>query len=268
MSDKLSYKTFEERFIYYSGKYCIDFTNSTIQNFYIFTEYLLEENAKYNLTSITEPDGIIVKHYIDSIAVLKHFDIPENSSIIDIGAGAGFPSVPIHIMRDDLHITYLDSSAKKINFIKSALDKLDKASDAGKNIFIKGRAEEAGKDAIFREQYDFTVSRAVARLNILCELAVPLIKPGGYFIAYKSKNAGEEIEEAKSVFKLLNLEIAEVAEFDISLKIDGEDNINNINSINNINNVENKRTLIKIKKLNKTPSKYPRNFSNITKNPL
>jgi len=224
----------------YFDKYNIKYDEKIIKNFHDFTQYLLSENAKYNLTSITDIDEIIVKHYIDSIMVLKYFDIPENANIIDIGSGAGFPGMPLAIMRPDLNITFLDSSNKKIKFI-------EKFVGAGIHNLYCGRAEYFGNNENIRESYDYAVSRAVARLNILCELATPFINPGGYFIAYKSKAAYEEIIEAENALKILDLEIEKIIEFDL----EGD-----------------KRVLIKIKKLKKTSPKYPRNFANITKNPL
>jgi len=279
----IDYKTFKEKFIYYFkqnvGRGDLDappypipaLDEKIINDFYMFTDYLLCENKKYNLTSITDIDDIIVKHYIDSIMILKYFDIHENLKIIDIGTGAGFPALPLSIMRKDLKITFLDSSNKKINFIKNA-----PYDNKNNFIFYCGRAEDFGRDIKIRETYDFAVSRAVAKLNILCELAAAFINPGGFFIAYKSKNADEEITEAKNALKILDLEIEETAEFNLicnppSLRDtpfqmgafagdgvpDVPDNIN-----------ENKRVLIKIKKLKNTSSKYPRKFSDITKNPL
>jgi 16S rRNA (guanine527-N7)-methyltransferase len=247
---KIKPEDFREKFIYYFEKYNIGFncSENMIGEFYRFTEYLLAENAKYNITSITDIDEVIVKHYIDSVIVLKYSGIPENAKIIDIGSGAGFPGVPLAIMRPDLNITFLDSSNKKIGFIRNARGESGEAAGGIYN-FIAGRAEEAGRDVNRRESYDLAVSRAVARLNILCELAAPLIKPGGYFIAYKGRAANEEITEAANALKALDLEIESVIEFDL-------------------NAGHGKRVLIRIKKTKNTSSKYPRNFSNITKNPL
>ena len=239
------YKIFEEKFAYYFKIYDIDFDDRIIKDFYLFTDYLLSENEKYNLTSIKNTDDIIVKHYIDSVMILKYFDIPENSKIIDIGTGAGFPALPIYIMRKDLKITFLDSSSKKINFIRNALANI--SANPNDFIFYCGRAEEFGRDMNIRETYDFAVSRAVARLNVLCELSSAFIRPGGFFTAYKSKTAHEEIDESKNALKMLGLEITDVTEFNLS---------------------ESKRVLVKIKKLKKTSPKYPRNFSDITKTPL
>ncbi|MCL2771846.1 MAG: 16S rRNA (guanine(527)-N(7))-methyltransferase RsmG [Oscillospiraceae bacterium] len=243
----IDFDVFKGKFTYYFTNFGITFDEKILRDFYIFTEYLICENEKYNLTAITDIDDMIQKHYIDSVSVLKYFDLPENSSLIDIGAGAGFPSVPLYIMRNDLSITFLDSSNKKINFIKNVLNKLECKHE---NVFICSRAEDTGKDIEFREKYDFAVSRAVAKLNILCELAVPFIKSGGYFISYKSKNSGEEIKESENAIKVLDLHITETVNFNISQEED------------------NKRILIKIKKLKKTSPKYPRSFSNISKNPL
>ena len=278
---------FKERFTYYFNIYNIAFTEKIILDFYIFTQRLLTENAKYNLTSITGTDDIIVKHYIDSVIALKYFNMPENASVIDIGSGAGFPSVPLRIMRGDLNITFLDGSEKKINFIKSALNKISESDyknykncadySSGENIFYRGRAEDAGKDLKLRGKYGYAVSRAVAKLNVLCELAAPMLKQGGYFIAYKGRNAAEEITEAQNALNLLGLNIEETKEFNIyvSQKINKRNKAKEIKEIkDNGNGVEekeeedNKRTLIKIKKINKTSAEYPRNFSNITKNPL
>jgi len=238
----------------YFDIYDIKYDENIIKNFYDFTKYLLSENKKYNLTSITDINEIIVKHYIDSVMILKYFDIPENANIIDIGTGAGFPGVPLAIMRPDLNITFLDSSNKKIKFI-------EKFAGAGIHNLYCGRAEEYGRDINIRESYDYAVSRAVARLNILCELASPFIKPGGYFIAYKSKAAHEEIIEAENALKILDLKIEKIIEFDLHVGRDDPGAPQNQTE-------NNKRILIKIKKLKKTSPKYPRNFANITKNPL
>lgn len=233
------YKTFENKFLYWFNKNNIKHTDKNIKEFYDLTNYLLIENEKYNLTAIKNIDEIIIKHYIDSIIIFKYFDIPEKSKIIDIGTGAGFPALPLSIIREDLNITLLDSSEKKINFIKKAFH--------DKYIYYCGRAEEFGKDKKIRETYDFAVSRAVAKLNILCEISSPFIKPGGFFISYKSKNANEEISKAENILKILNLQIDKISEFEIE---------------------NNKRYLIYIKKLKNTPEKYPRNYSDIIKNPI
>jgi len=184
-------------------------------------------------------DGVIVKHFIDSAVILNYADLYLGADIIDIGSGAGFPGIPLAICREDLNIACVDSANKKIEFIKSAARLLKLANlDA-----LCGRAE----DLELREQYDFAVSRAVARLNVLCELAAPAIKIGGIFCAYKAKSADEELRECENTFKILGLELAGFSKFTLESE---------------------ERAFILIKKTSATPKEYPRNFSQISKNPL
>lgn len=233
------FKEFEKKFIYYFEKYKLAYNERIINSFYVFAKYLMSENEKYNLTAIRDSDGVIVKHFADSAIILNYLDFTENSNIIDIGTGAGFPSVPIAIFREDLKINCLDSSAKKINFIRNAAALLSL-----KNLdFFCGRAE----DLKVRDYYDFAISRAVARLNILCELAASVLKHGGIFCAYKSKSASDELKECKNTFKILGLELVNLVKFELESE---------------------ERTFIIIKKIRETPEKYPRNFSQIIKNPL
>jgi len=234
------FKEFEQKFIYYFGKYNLEFDERIINRFYLFADFLTRENEKYNLTAIRDLDGIIIKHFVDSAIILNYADLCEN--IIDIGAGAGFPSVPIAICTEykrDLKISCVDSSAKKINFVKNAAELLEL-----KNLdCFCGRAEDLNS----RERYNSAVSRAVARLNILCEFAAPVLKIGGIFCAYKSKSAYEELKECKNAFKILGLELSDYLKFELETE---------------------ERAFIIIKKISETPEKYPRNFSQITKIPL
>lgn len=231
-----AFKEFELKLIHYFEKYKIAFDERIIRKFYMFANYLTSENEKYNLTAIKTLDGIIIKHFVDSAVIFNYADL--RSTVIDIGAGAGFPSVPIAVCRGDLKISCVDSSAKKINFIKNAADILDLKNLA----FFCGRTEELNL-----RDYDFAVSRAVARLNILCELAAPVLKTGGFFCAYKAAGAGAELDECKKAFKILGLELAGFFKFELESE---------------------NRALIIIKKIKETPEKYPRNFSQITRNPL
>jgi len=240
----MDFEIFEKKIIYCFQKYEINCNDAIINNFYIFTKQLLSENEKYNLTSLSEIDEIIIKHYIDSVLILKYFEIPKDAKIIDIGTGAGFPALPLYIMRNDLQITFLDSTNKKINFIKNTAEQI---TGNKKFIYHSGRAEQHGKNPKIRETYDIALMRAVAKLSVLCELAAPYIHPEGFFVAYKGKNAENEIFEAQNAIKILGLKITETAKFDLE---------------------DNKRTLIKIQKLNKTPLLYPRQNSEIIKNPL
>jgi len=198
----------------------------------LFNKYynlLVETNKVMNLTTITDYNEVVVKHFIDSAVAEKHID--KNSSVIDIGSGAGFPLIPLKIIRDDLKITLLDSLNKRVEFLKKVINELDlKNADA-----IHSRAEDAKE--LF-DSFDYTVVRAVGSLPTIIEYAIPFNKVGGKLIAYKA-NAKEEIENSKNALKELKSEIETIEEF----KLAGED----------IN-----RTLIIIKKKEKTPSKYPR----------
>ena len=207
----------------------IELNNIQIKQFKEYYNYLVEENSKYNLTAITNFDDVITKHFIDS--VLPYKNIKENAKVIDIGSGAGFPGVPLKILRPDLDITLLDSLNKRVTFLNSLTNLLNlKKINA-----IHARAEDfAVKN---REKYDYSVSRAVARSATLSEYLLPFVKIGGYALFYKSQEITEELDEAKNAIKILG------------------------GKIENIDNVEvfgNKRSIIYIKKEKNTPQIYPR----------
>ena len=209
-------------------------------NMNIYAEFLVEYNEKVNLTAITEPRDILVKHFIDSVAPLKFLTVPEGASIIDVGTGAGFPSVPIKIFRPDLKLTLLDSLDKRITFLKLLCDKLEIEAD-----FVHGRAEDVSKTSEYREKFDYSCARAVANLSTLSEYCLPFVKVGGSFISLKGPN--EDIYSANGAIKLLGGEIAEVTDYEI----DGDE-----------------RLLVQVKKVSQTPPKYPRNSAQIKKKPL
>lgn len=206
-----------------------------------FGALLTEKNKSVNLTSITDPDGIAVKHFADSISLLKA-DIPQGAKVLDLGCGAGFPGIPLLIMRPDIKLTLLDSTGKKLDFVSEALDALGLEAEV-----LHGRAEELGQNPDYREKYDIVVSRAVARLNTLCELALPLVKPGGTFIPMKGASAAEEAKAAYTAIKTLGGSLEKSIDFTLT---DGS------------------RSLLIIKKLSPTPLKYPRHGSQISKKPL
>lgn len=209
------------------------------------TEHLTAENEKYNLTAITDPIKIILNHYADSAAILKF--IPKGSKIIDIGCGAGFPSLPAAILRDDLNITSIDSIAKRIEFVKSAA-KICGLSNLRAECM---RAEDGGKDTQMRERFDIAVSRAVAELRILSELALPYVKVGGCLIAMKGRNAENEARDAKRSISMLGGELKAVEKAEVR---GGEEPLEH-------------RAVIIYKK-SKTPSAYPRPYAQISKKPL
>ncbi len=209
----------------------------------IFEGLLLEWNKKMNLTAITDSEGIAVKHFYDSLTPLMHVDIPKNSTVIDVGTGAGFPSIPLAIVRSDLSFTLLDSLNKRLVFLREA------ARELGIKVrLIHMRAEDAARDAELREKFDVSISRAVAAMPILCEYCIPFVKKGGMFIAMKGANADIEVAQSENAVRLLGGEL----EREIKLKLlDGSE-----------------RAIEVIRKKNFTPKAYPRHGSKISKKPL
>ena len=208
-----------------------------------FAEMLVETNKSFNLTAITEPDDVTVKHFADSLSVFKFADIPENVSIIDVGTGAGFPGLVLKLTRPDIRMTFLDSTRKKLGFIESVLAKNGLSAD-----IVHMRAEEAAKLPKYREKFDFATARAVAALPVLSEYCLPFVKTGGTFISMKSADSTEEIDTAKGAISLLGGKIFQNQVFDL---------------------VENTpRRIILIKKNSQTPTKYPRPSAQISKKPL
>ena len=187
--------------------------DSQIKNFYDFMNLLIEKNKVMNLTGITEPKEVILKHFIDSLTVLKY--INENDNIIDVGTGAGFPGIPLKIAENSLEITLLDSLNKRINFLNELIEKIN----LNKVKTIHGRAEDFGQDFKYREKYDVAVSRAVAPLNVLLEYMLPFVKVGGKCICMKGPNSEEEINDSKKAISILGGEIERVEKY----KIDDND---------------------------------------------
>lgn len=206
----------------------------------IYAEFLVEYNEKVNLTAITEPIEILRKHFIDSILLTKYVDIPLNSTLIDVGTGAGFPSVPIKIYRPDIKITLLDSLNKRIDYLKQLCDKIEIDAE-----FIHGRAEDFSKKEEYREKFDFSCARAVANMALLSELCIPFVKQNGCFVAMKGPN--EDISLGANAVTVLG----GLIEKEIEYKLFDED-----------------RKIVLVRKISQTPSKYPRNSSQIKKKTL
>lgn len=204
---------------------------------------LVEQNKTMNLTAITDPDGIAVKHFADSVSALFAYDFPQGARVLDVGTGAGFPSIPLLIARPDLDMTMIDSTAKKLKYVASTVESLGLAAEV-----LHTRAEEAGQNKEYREKFDIVCSRAVAALNILCEYCLPFVKVGGVFLAMKGAKAQEEIADAKNAIKTLGGKIIEEKSFTLS---DGGE-----------------RTIVVIKKISQVPPKYPRVSAQIAKKPL
>ena len=218
----------------------IDFDADKYSKMNIYAEFLVDYNKNVNLTAITEPREILIKHFIDSVVPLRYIDIPNGASLIDVGTGAGFPSIPIKLFRPDIKLTLLDSLDKRITFLKLLCEKLEIEAD-----FIHGRAEDISKTTEYREKFDFSCARAVANLSVLSEYCLPFVKVGGSFISLKGPS--EEIASAESAITLLGGQLSSVTDYEI----DGDG-----------------RRLILVKKVSQTPSKYPRNSAQIKKKPL
>ena len=165
---------------------------SQLEKFKIYMDFLLEYNSHTNLTAITDPNDIMIKHFLDSIILNKFVEIQKNAKVIDVGTGAGFPGVPLKIFREDIDLTLVDSLNKRIKFLNELMGKINLKAD-----IIHARAEELSHNLKYRESYDLAVSRAVAPLNILCEYCLPYVKIGGCFVALKGANVDEEIQNSK-----------------------------------------------------------------------
>lgn len=206
----------------------------------IYADFLVEYNKMVNLTAITEPSEILIKHFIDSIMLAKYLDLSENMSIIDVGTGAGFPSVPVKIFYPDVKITLLDSLNKRINFLMELCNRIE--IDAQ---IIHGRAEDIGKLAEYREKFDVSCARAVANMSLLSEYCLPFVKVGGVFAAMKGPS--EDISASGNAVKILGGVIEGITDY----KLESDE-----------------RKIVVIRKISQTPTKYPRNSSQIKKKSL
>lgn len=218
-------------------------SSQQLDRFEKLAELLVEQNKTMNLTAITDPDGIAVKHFADSISVLSAVEFKSGAKVLDVGTGAGFPGIPLLIMRPDIDLTMLDSTAKKLKYVANTVDSLGLNANV-----LHSRAEEAAQKTEYRESFDIVCSRAVAALNILCEYCLPFVKKDGIFAAMKGAKAQEEIEVANNAIKTLGGEIIDKKSFTLS---DGAE-----------------RTIIIIKKISHNLPKYPRPSAQIAKKPL
>ena len=219
----------------------VEISQKQAEQFYTYMELLLEWNEKMNLTAITDPEEVILKHFIDSLTIIPY--LKEADTVLDIGTGAGFPGIPLKILEENKKFTLLDSLNKRIIFLQTVITELEL-----KNIqAIHGRAEEfVSKE---RETYDIVTSRAVARLNVLLEYMLPFVKVGGRCICMKSFEIEEELKEAKKAIEILGGEIEKIDEITLP-------------------NTDIKRKIVVIKKVKNTPSKYPRKAGTPAKEPI
>ncbi|MEL3963017.1 16S rRNA (guanine(527)-N(7))-methyltransferase RsmG [Lysinibacillus endophyticus] len=235
----------EQQFIAALKEKGIELTDNQITQFKKYFELLVEWNEKMNLTAITDLEGVYLKHFYDSISASFYFDFTKVESICDVGAGAGFPSLPIKICFPHLHVTIVDSLNKRITFLNHLSEELQLENVQ----FVHARAEEFGQNVKYREQFEVVTARAVARLSVLSELCIPLTKQGGYFVALKAAAGPEELKDAKKAITTLGAKLKE--EFSYLLPVE-----------------ESERTLYVFDKIKQTPKKYPRKPGVPNKTPI
>ena len=217
--------------------------HGALDAFEIYYDFLEERSRSFNLTSISGVVDVARLHFLDCIALLNSYDF-KASRVIDIGSGAGFPGIPLKIVEPSLDLTLLDSTGKRISFLSELCLLLETSV-----VCINARAEDAGRDPDMRESYDIAVSRAVAELNVLCELCLPFVRTGGVFVSMKGANCAEEIASARRAVSTLGAEVQDCYDYAIP-------------------GTEIKRRAVIIRKVSPTPGIYPRRFATVKKRPL
>lgn len=225
------------------GKMGVALSEKQLGQFQRYMELLVEWNQKMNLTAITDPEGVTVKHFYDSLLLLKAVELPEGASLIDVGTGAGFPGIPVKIARPDVKLTLLDSLNKRLVFLAEVCRELGIEAE-----IRHARAEEGGRQKELREQFDFATARAVAGMNVLSEYCIPFVKEGGAFIAMKGPDGEEEAKAAACGIGTLGGKTEKIGHFELP---DGS-----------------KRCIVVVRKVRETPEAYPRHGSKISKKPL
>ena len=232
-----------DKFLEEVNKLSITLTEKQLDQFRIYYEMLVEKNKVMNLTGITEWDEVLEKHFLDSISLIRAVDLNQELSVMDMGTGAGFPGLPLKIAFPNLKITLADSLNKRVKFLQEVIDALGLEDIEA----VHGRAEDLAKNKDFRQQYDLSVSRAVANLSTLSEYCLPFVKIGGQFVSYKSGECDEEVESSKKAVFVLGGKIKDVIKFELG---------------------ESGRSFIVIDKVNGTPKEYPRKAGTPAKNPI
>lgn len=232
-----------DTFIKEINKCSITLTDKQLEQFRIYYEMLVEKNKVMNLTGITEWDEVLEKHFLDSISLIRAVDLNRELTVMDMGTGAGFPGIPLKIAFPNLKVTLADSLNKRVFFLQEVIDALKLEGIEA----IHGRAEDLARDKKYREQYDLSVSRAVANLSTLSEYCLPFVKLGGQFISYKSGEIEEEVAASKSAVFLLGGKVKDIIKFELG---------------------ESGRSFIVIDKVKGTPKTYPRKAGTPSKKPL
>lgn len=222
-------------------KHCPYLSNAQLDMLDIYAKELVQWNKKMNLTAITQPDEIAIKHFVDCLMLLEHAELRENARVIDVGTGAGFPAMVLKIARNDLDFTLVDALNKRLVFLQEVLQKT--GLDAQ---LVHARAEDLGKEPEYREAFDYSVARAVAPMNVLCEYCLPFVKVGGELVALKGSN--DDVTPAMAAIEELGGEL----KANVSYKLPNGDS----------------RSIVIIKKISHTPTKYPRKAKKITSCPL
>ncbi len=236
---------FEQELERASARYGLPLDAKQIEKFGIYYRLLIEWNAKMNLTAITEPREVAVKHIVDSLTVLRGIEERDSLRLIDVGTGAGFPGIPLKIVRPDLQLTLLDSLKKRVHFLETVVEALGLEGVE----CLHGRAEEAARQSALRERFDIAASRAVARLPVLAEYLLPFVRIGGTAIALKGLHSEEEAKESERAVKILGGRAIE----SIPVALPG---------------LSDKRAVLVIKKERPTPKAYPRKAGKPAKEPL
>lgn len=236
-----------EEFILELSKHNFELTDKQKQQFKLYFKILVEVNEHVNLTRITEENEVYLKHFFDSVTPLFTFGevFKDGSTLCDVGAGAGFPSIPLKILNPTLKVTIVDSLAKRLTFLKDLIEKLG-LTDVE---LVHGRAEDVGQNKLYREKFDLVTARAVARMSVLSEYCLPLVKKGGYFIALKGPKAEDELDDSKKALEVLGGELVKEEELTLPQS-------------------EEERTLILVRKVKPTPKKYPRQAGTPRRKPI
>lgn len=232
-----------EKFISEVNKISVELSEVQLEQFRLYYKMLVEKNKVMNLTGITDWDEVLEKHFLDSISLIRAVDLNQKLTVMDMGTGAGFPGIPLKIAFPNLKVTLADSLNKRVLFLQKVIDAL-KLEDIEA---IHGRAEDLARDKKYREQYDISVSRAVANLSTLSEYCLPFVKIGGQFISYKSGEIEEEVNASKSAVFLLGGKVKDIVKFELG---------------------ESGRSFIVIDKVKGTPKTYPRKAGTPSKKPL